>query len=66
MYCNICSKLAQCTINKNCVKCKLPIYVNINNICEQCSIKYNICSCCMKKIVDHTKHRGCTSCGNRK
>jgi peptide deformylase len=62
MHCNICSRLAQCTINKNCIKCKLPVTININNVCENCSVKNNICACCLKKIIDHTKTRGCTSC----
>ena len=69
MLCSNCSKLAILTSNRNCVRCKGSILNTLSCICDRCSTEQNICSICLKKILNpatfirKSSKGGCRSCG---
>ncbi len=50
MFCTSCSKLLVLGASRFCAKCQNPITNNISVICNNCSVKENQCSSCLKKI----------------
>lgn len=66
MFCQACTKLAILFTNRTCVRCQGNITNNISCICDKCSNEQNICSCCLKKMINLNIKKpsgGCKSCG---
>jgi len=65
MLCSNCLKLAFLHTRKTCHKCQGIILNSISVICESCATKDNICSVCLKKIIDNIRKPGCVRCGRK-
>lgn len=67
MLCNHCEKLALLPNKRTCLRCKGDILTNLAVICDHCSKSENLCSICLKRLVDFKiKHRArsnCSGCG---
>lgn len=69
MLCSNCSKLSLNAAQRVCVRCKGTILNNIAVICDGCSKIENMCSICLKKLINQTvarRHKSnCSSCGKK-
>lgn len=65
MMCASCSKLAFLYTKKSCLRCQGEVVITIAVICEICSTKEQICSVCLKKIVNNPPRTGGCGCGKK-
>jgi hypothetical protein len=62
MLCVNCSKLLYNYSNNKCYQCKEIVGNDLSILCDKCSDKDNVCSCCLKKMRNYLKS-GCSACG---